>query len=113
MFLIARWLILAGDCFWTRPRYTKHSVANFIEPMLLLPAETLLEGPGWAYELKLDGDRATPLGSRPMGERGSGGGKGGSNGQKPLHVARCADLGISLIPRAVLRIAPDSDVIES
>jgi hypothetical protein len=31
---------------------------NFIEPMLLLPAETLPEGSGWTYELKLVGFRA-------------------------------------------------------
>ena len=32
--------------------------AKFIEPMLLLSAETLPEGAGWLYELKLDGYRA-------------------------------------------------------
>jgi ATP-dependent DNA ligase len=32
--------------------------AKFIEPMLLLAAESLPEGPGWSYELKLDGFRA-------------------------------------------------------
>jgi ATP-dependent DNA ligase len=32
--------------------------AKFIEPMLLLPAETLPEGEGWSYELNLDGYRA-------------------------------------------------------
>jgi ATP-dependent DNA ligase len=32
--------------------------AAFTEPMLLLPARTLPEGPNWAYELKLDGYRA-------------------------------------------------------
>jgi DNA ligase D-like protein (predicted ligase) len=35
--------------------------ANFIEPMLLLPAETLPEGPEWAFELKLDGYRAIAI----------------------------------------------------
>jgi bifunctional non-homologous end joining protein LigD len=34
--------------------------------MLLLPAETLPEGPGWTYELKLDGYRA--LGIKTAGE---------------------------------------------
>jgi ATP-dependent DNA ligase len=32
--------------------------AAFIEPMLLLRAETLPEGHAWQYELKLDGYRA-------------------------------------------------------
>ncbi len=32
--------------------------ARFVEPMLLLRSETLPEGEGWAYELKLDGYRA-------------------------------------------------------
>jgi bifunctional non-homologous end joining protein LigD len=32
--------------------------ADFIEPMLLLAAESLPEGPGWTHELKLDGYRA-------------------------------------------------------
>jgi ATP-dependent DNA ligase len=32
--------------------------AKFIEPMLLLPAQTLPEGDGWLFELKLDGYRA-------------------------------------------------------
>jgi hypothetical protein len=35
---------------------------NFIEPMLLLPAETLPEGSGWTYELKLVGFRAGKAG---------------------------------------------------
>jgi len=35
--------------------------AKFIDPMLLLAAETLPEGPGWAYELKLDGYRALAI----------------------------------------------------
>jgi ATP-dependent DNA ligase len=34
---------------------------HFIEPMLLLPSETLPEGPGWTYELKLDGYRALAI----------------------------------------------------
>jgi bifunctional non-homologous end joining protein LigD len=38
-----------------QPRDAK---TKFIEPMLLLPAETLPESAGWAYELKLDGFRA-------------------------------------------------------
>jgi DNA ligase D-like protein (predicted ligase) len=33
----------------------------FIEPMLLLPASTLPEGPNWSYELKLDGYRALAI----------------------------------------------------
>jgi bifunctional non-homologous end joining protein LigD len=40
------------------PRQTK---ATFIEPMLLQPSETLPEGPGWTYELKLDGYRALAI----------------------------------------------------
>jgi bifunctional non-homologous end joining protein LigD len=32
--------------------------AKFIEPMLLVPAQSLPEGAGWLYELKLDGYRA-------------------------------------------------------
>jgi bifunctional non-homologous end joining protein LigD len=35
--------------------------AKFIEPMLLLPAETLPERPSWTYELKLDGFRALAI----------------------------------------------------
>ena len=42
------------------------STARFIEPMLLLPAETLPDGLGWTYELKLDGYRA--LGIKTGGE---------------------------------------------
>jgi bifunctional non-homologous end joining protein LigD len=38
-----------------------HTKGKFIEPMLLLVAETLPEGPGWAYELKLDGYRALAI----------------------------------------------------
>jgi hypothetical protein len=34
---------------------------RFIEPMLLLPAQTLPEGPEWTYELKLDGYRAPAI----------------------------------------------------
>jgi bifunctional non-homologous end joining protein LigD len=34
---------------------------KFIEPMLLLPAEELPEGPEWIYELKLDGFRALAI----------------------------------------------------
>jgi hypothetical protein len=36
----------------------KTAKAKFIEPMLLLPSETLPEGAEWIYELKLDGYRA-------------------------------------------------------
>jgi len=35
--------------------------AKFIEPMLLLPAETLPVGSAWNYELKLDGYRALAI----------------------------------------------------
>jgi DNA ligase D-like protein (predicted ligase) len=42
------------------------SNARFIEPMLLLAAETLPEGLGWTYELKLDGYRA--IGVKTDGE---------------------------------------------
>ena len=35
--------------------------AKFIEPMLLLVTETLPEGTGWSYELKLDGFRALAI----------------------------------------------------
>jgi ATP-dependent DNA ligase len=37
---------------------SRESKAKFIEPMLLLAAETLPEGADWSYELKLDGYRA-------------------------------------------------------
>ena len=37
---------------------TSIAQARFIDPMLLLPAQTLPEGDGWLYELKLDGYRA-------------------------------------------------------
>jgi len=40
--------------------------AKFIEPMLLMPAETLPEGQRWTYQLKLDGYRA--LGIKTGGE---------------------------------------------
>lgn len=35
--------------------------AAFVEPMLLLPTKALPEGTDWAYELKLDGYRATAI----------------------------------------------------
>jgi ATP-dependent DNA ligase len=35
--------------------------AGFIEPMLCLAVKELPEGPGWEYELKLDGYRAIGL----------------------------------------------------
>jgi ATP-dependent DNA ligase len=35
--------------------------SKFIEPLLLLPAETLPDGPGWTHELKLDGYRALAI----------------------------------------------------
>jgi hypothetical protein len=37
---------------------SRQTKARFVKPMLLLAAETLPEGEGWVYELKLDGDRA-------------------------------------------------------
>lgn len=40
---------------------SRDSRARLIEPMLLLPAETLPEGLGWTYELKLDGYRALAI----------------------------------------------------
>lgn len=46
---------------------------NFIEPMLLLASETLPEGGGRAYELRLDGYRALGIKNRrdraPLAER--------------------------------------------
>src|SRR5262245_8225966 len=35
--------------------------ASFIEPMLLVRSETLPEGPGWLFELKLDGYRVLAI----------------------------------------------------
>jgi bifunctional non-homologous end joining protein LigD len=35
--------------------------ARFVEPMLLLRQERLPEGPGWVYEIKLDGYRALAI----------------------------------------------------
>jgi DNA ligase D-like protein (predicted ligase) len=35
--------------------------ARFVEPMLLLRQEALPEGPGWVYEIKLDGYRALAI----------------------------------------------------
>ena len=35
--------------------------ASSVDPMLLLRQETLPEGPGWLYELKLDGYRAMAI----------------------------------------------------
>src|ERR1700722_4825006 len=46
---------------YTRAVPSREIKAKFIEPMLLLPAETLPQGPGWTYELKLDGFRAIGL----------------------------------------------------
>jgi ATP-dependent DNA ligase len=41
---------------------TRHDKnAKFIEPMLLVAADSLPEGPGWTYELKLDGFRAIAI----------------------------------------------------
>ena len=39
----------------------KKTKAEFVEPMLLLRSETLPEGSGWLYELKLDGYRALAI----------------------------------------------------
>jgi DNA ligase D-like protein (predicted ligase) len=36
-------------------------LARFVEPMLCVPVKELPEGPGWEYELKLDGYRALGL----------------------------------------------------
>jgi hypothetical protein len=35
--------------------------AGFVEPMLCAPVKYLPEGPGWEYELKLDGYRPLAL----------------------------------------------------
>jgi len=46
--------------------------AKFVEPMLPLAAESLPEGLGWRYELKLDGIRAIAIksgGKAPIPER--------------------------------------------
>jgi ATP-dependent DNA ligase len=40
---------------------TRHDKNAFIEPMLLLAADMLLEGPGWGYGLKLDGFRVVGI----------------------------------------------------
>lgn len=40
---------------------SRETKPKFIEPMLLLPSETLPEGSGWTYELKLDGYRALAI----------------------------------------------------
>jgi ATP-dependent DNA ligase len=52
--------VLSADCLalhW-RAVPSRETNAKFIEPMLLLSAETLPEGAGWTYELKLDSYRA-------------------------------------------------------
>jgi ATP-dependent DNA ligase len=38
-----------------------HAHQREAEPMLLRHSESLLEGPGWTYELKLDGFRALAI----------------------------------------------------
>jgi hypothetical protein len=45
--------VLTFDCSpnYTRAVPPREVKAKFVEPMLLLPAETLPEGAGWAYEL--------------------------------------------------------------
>jgi len=35
--------------------------AEFIEPMECVPVTKLLDGPGWSYEIKLDGYRAVAV----------------------------------------------------
>jgi ATP-dependent DNA ligase len=40
---------------------TRTRKAAFVEPMLLLRAETLPEGEAWQYELKFDGYRALAI----------------------------------------------------
>jgi len=35
--------------------------AEFIEPMDCAPVPKLIDGPGWLYEIKLDGYRAVPV----------------------------------------------------
>jgi ATP-dependent DNA ligase len=40
--------------------------ARFIEPMLLKRVQSLLEGPDWVYEVKLDGYRALAMKSNGM-----------------------------------------------
>src|SRR5262245_12584577 len=42
----------------SRPGHTATTAPRFIEPMLLLPTESLPSGEAWLYELKLDGFRA-------------------------------------------------------
>jgi DNA ligase D-like protein (predicted ligase) len=47
------------------PLPSSKTKAEFVQPMLLLRAERLPEGPNWLYELKLDGYRA--IGARAEG----------------------------------------------
>ena len=59
---------MSADCLalhW-RAVPSRETNAKFIEPMLLLAAETLPDGACWTYELKLDGYRA--LGIKTGGE---------------------------------------------
>jgi len=46
---------------YTRAVPPREIKAKFVEPMLLLSAETLPEGHGWTYEVKLDGYRALAI----------------------------------------------------
>ena len=41
--------------------------AEFIEPMKCAPVTKLLDGPGWFYEIKLDGYRAIAVKSKERG----------------------------------------------
>lgn len=45
-------------CFGERATLADVTVARYVEPMLLLATESLPAGPGWLFELKLDGYRA-------------------------------------------------------
>jgi bifunctional non-homologous end joining protein LigD len=42
-------------------RWSSKAIASFVEPMLALSTNSLPEGPGWEYELKLDGYRALAI----------------------------------------------------
>ena len=42
-------------------RTNRHEEIRFTPPMECLPVSSLPEGPGWVYELKLDGYRAQAI----------------------------------------------------
>jgi ATP-dependent DNA ligase len=48
------------------------ATAEFVEPMLCLAAEKILECPAWQYELKLDGYRAISVRTKAGVEPWSG-----------------------------------------